>query len=630
MARVLQLTDNSTGTVNLIDKVNYDVREGGILLSMPEIKAVWSGDNPSRDGADLTRLTYGNRDVRFRVALKGATHDALATAIVGLNTMLVKAQDAQLRGWGSPVVLNYKWTDASGTMQFDVLTGRLDLSPDFQSIQLEKDKWIINNDLTLICRPFACGTVSGSHENWIDNPSFEEGATAPGDSWTKENSGDVTATWDTTNCKYGLRSLQLACLPDGANNTGVQSDDIIVGTAAAARTGYLKGWGRHVAGDPLTLRLWDDASDDWLTAAAGMKFSGGGATWAAVGCPVTIPGTCGTVEVHCHIGIADSSAGGTCQIDGLYFNLSGGSPDFWISSRNIVNHIDSDADHVNYFDIEDVPGEQPAGLRIGGISGELAQRVRQTPSNYGYNYDSTDATFGTNVSVYSHANYQGGSAAQIPDATQAAWANLVSWTVNTNMIHKYGRVRVFVAYGNNKADANTMDMRAILAYGNDTKNGRTIHISSTTANGRLWADAGIFTLPPQAFIPRDGEVNQWIWRIQYSAFVGSASPPYIDNQFVIDCIYVVPLDGYALEDGHDVLDSTKDPPSAYKLVTRSDDTSDYSMAITSGFVGDVPSAVPNRQNRFYFRANTGTAGSADIMLGGSVRAQIRPRYLYVR
>ncbi len=135
-------------------------------------------------------------------------------------------------------------------------------------------------------------------------------------------------------------------MADSANDTGIKSGTIVVGTSALTRTAYVQGWGRWNSGNPFTLRVFDIPGSIWLTPnTPAYKFEqlpkpapGGTApiAWQARGGAFTIQGTCGTVRVHCHIGSADNTVGGTAQFDAFYLNLPGSVDGFSIYPSIII------------------------------------------------------------------------------------------------------------------------------------------------------------------------------------------------------------------------------------------------------------------------------------------------------
>ncbi len=623
MTKVIALTD-SNGTVNLLDDVNYNVQS--IFLPLPKPKALYSGDNPMRDGADLAQLTYSNREIQMRLKLMGTSQDHLIAGIRGIYDMLMKAKDAQLRGWGNEVQLQYKWQDPTGTVFFDVLHGDLDLPADFQSrgniLEGPQQKLVLEAPLTLTCRPFAWGALSDSHENYLVNGGFERGTagTVAPEGWVAYQ-GTPSYSYVSPGL-YGSRALQTEIYWGSGITPGFASNVFTVGSAAS--TGAFGGAMKHVSGgtDPVLAVVTDVDSGSVL---ASLSWTNE-AVWTKKGITFTKPDAGTRLQTFIYVPV---HSGGTIttQCDGFYVNpIQAGTPTFWISDRLLWNHNDADPAHSNILDIGGVEGDVPAGLRIAGVDGELTQRIRKTPGNYTQCYEAESGAIGTAATTgLAGTVWSGGTGIYTANAT-ATWEPATTITVNTNMVDRYGRVRVFVAIGANHANVGTVNMRIGLKYGSTAKYSRTLAIVVGVVGTRRWYDFGVFDLPPQAFIPRDGEVNQWQWAVEFKDLTGGAI-------LVIDNVYVTPLDdGYVMGSGHNVFDSTVEPPGAYMLSTPSDDTSDYSMAVTADYMGVPPMAQPGSAttNRFFYRANTGSATQATIITMGTARAKVRPRYLLVQ
>ncbi len=629
MAFTLTLTDG-TDTVSLNDGVNYFTDEEGMDTPPPEPKPVWGGDNAFRDGADLIGLRYQNRTVRIRFSkLKGASEDNLITALQSVQKLLRKAQDAQIWGFGAEVELQYKWTNATSTVYFDVLTGELKLPPNYLSIFLTNHKTIMGAELILTCRPFAAGALSATHENYVDNPSFEHGSVAPGDSWLTYG---ASLAWVTTAgyVKYGSRGLEISV--DVNNDRGIRSDAFTVPSAAS--TGYIQAWGRHGGGDRFRLMLYDETVGDWLTityddGASGYWTSTDNTALVRRGGTFSKPNATTSLRVYVLRLAADATQGSVLNLDGVYLNpVQSTAPIFWISSRNLINHIDSTADHINYFDIEGVPGDMPAGLRVAGLTGNIAQRYRATPYNYVQNLEAEDGTLGAGMAIQANAAYSNGNCVQSPTAEQLAWTTVVTWTINSNMVHRYGRIRIIAGVAVGGANAVTVGLRGRLSWGSTptTYTGpNTSQAMGGIVDQRRWVDLGVFEIPPGAYVPRDGEVDTLDIIVQYTKTTAS-------NVVRLDNIYLMPIaEGYVSLNGPNVADSTVEPPFVGKLSTVSDDTSDWSMDVTS-FTGAPLLVQPNQQNRFYWRAYTLSSGVelGDITTTGQVRAKIRPRYFLVK
>jgi hypothetical protein len=325
-----------------------------------------------------------------------------------------------------------------------------------------------------------------------------------------------------------------------------------------------------------------------------------------------------------YVPIIDHGTPSVGKFDAAYLNVSQTNACvFWISGRALMNHCDTGVGHLNWFDIEGVPGDAPAQLRIAGLAGELAQRYQGHPYNFVQNYEAEDATLPAGIAAHADAAYSGGSCAQTPNTLKVHADNalLCTFAIAANLIDQFGELRILAFWGAEDNTSPTGSLRADIVYGTST----TLAGEWCTdrvlngASSRFVDDLGVIHMPPQG-VPRGSTITQVLIRIYYALSPGGSTKINLDN------IYLVPLEeGYVMGgDGADpavgpnVIDSTCEPPTVYKLSTITDDASALALDPTS-LLGVPLEAEPGVQNRFYWR------NGLVLATAGNVRAKIRAR-----
>ncbi len=624
MAEICQLVD-ALGTINLLDATKYSLPEG-FLDVQGKKKYAWGGDNVSRDGADLMLRKYLNISATVTIDFgnrqgPNTAHDTLQANIDAIDAFAHRAEDAQIEGHGTEAELQIQWEHSTSTRSLVILAAEFVMPSNYRSLMLGDASYIPRGELRLTCRPYAYGAESVSHENGVDNPSFERGTVgALPESWNNEDPGFLgDNTISTAQYYYGSRSVRIAAAGAAVADMGGYSDAITVPTAAS--TGYVQAAGFHVSGAKVSLEVYDVTHAAWCALGAATFWNEADSAWHVKGTTFTKPSGCISVRGYLHVKLADTG-GFVIYCDAIDLNpVQAAAPIFWLSSHNLVNHIDADADHINYFDIYGVPGSLPAGLRIAGLDGEIAQRVRANPSKFILCLEGEAGTLGGGVGVGASAVMSGGQVARTNNGLVGAFADLVTFTLNSDMVHRMGDFRLMAAYGPAGAGAITIGLRAILKWG-ATPTTLTNPAMENTAESPLtipdgigvrhWGDLGLVKLPPVG-VPRDPEIDQVQITIQYTLTPGGV------NRLDLDCIYLVPQELYWQGSGVNVVDSIAEPPCGYRLVTISDDTSDKSMDVVS-VEGNPLEAWPGIQNRYHWR------NAAIIATTGTVRVKIRPRY----
>jgi len=383
MAYTCQLTEGSLAAINLMytaaGTAGYSLLAGGIKIGRPEEHDTWGGQLEDK----LVRSQDGKRVIPLELSLEGSDGVDMIDRINALQERLDHAKRYQTEGWGDPVYLNLSPNDSPYTVRFLVLKGVLDTDKFYELGREDADK-LDSLPVILTCEAYWEGDDTGTLENYIDNPGFWRGA-APGDSWTEVNGGDVTSTIDTTIYEVMGRSLKQVYVVDNANDTGVISD---AQTVVASTEYYFEARNYRVAGcDVLTAQVYD-ATHGAALAASVLTFNGATGAWVKDGVAFTTPAGCVSVQIELYCLAADSVAAGTAYWDAIYLEPRSDAPTGWISGRNLVNHLDAGADHLNVLCVTEIPGEREAEVkytvRLDDQTSRLrlGKRTRSDPHNF--------------------------------------------------------------------------------------------------------------------------------------------------------------------------------------------------------------------------------------------------------
>lgn len=172
MAAVLILS-NGTDSIDFMDGAEkLRVRRDGVDLPPPDPIRITGGAPPLRDGSALLGRRYANREIVIRFKVESQTHDATVAAIQKLQRLLDHAVHAQeQRGLLPGVALEFKLENQTSSVFFDVLDGEIRLGGPLNQL-LKREGPYIDNELSLVCRPYARGPVVRL-ENFLDNSGFD-------------------------------------------------------------------------------------------------------------------------------------------------------------------------------------------------------------------------------------------------------------------------------------------------------------------------------------------------------------------------------------------------------------------------------------------------------------------------
>ena len=303
MTAKLILKSEDTFNTDVVDFITagtgYVLLSKGIEIPVPKTKSSVL-ENPGFSGERIFNKHYSNREIEIEFDIRVANHDTLLDRVRAIQRLIDKAIENSQSSRGERIYLEYKFDDAATPVYFMVLDGFLSLG-NLADITAHRDHNLRNNKLTLICEPFARGSLTPIKlRNLLINPGFEWNPTESGrdsgkyiviDANTKYLSHATAGNFKPTFSPYVL-SVGWWVKRGASGGTG---DDVI---AICGHT--TPSW-----------KLWIDASDL-------PRFS----WWNATGVEKTITGT-GAIALGSNpvfIGVCMYSTDGTDVVSVLIVN----------------------------------------------------------------------------------------------------------------------------------------------------------------------------------------------------------------------------------------------------------------------------------------------------------------------
>lgn len=400
MAFVCQLIEGSEPAINLFYLANdgWSMLDKGLIPNDPERRQIWGGQLENM----LVREEYGKRTIPLRLYVEQASPDALIDAVNAFQKRLEHAARYRMEGWGDEVFLRFQLHNATYPVDFPVSSGSInkaELLSVCSSLMTASHR--VTDKMASVGVTLECGepnweaTATYTLNNMVDNPAFWRGA-LPGDSWTEvDPAAALTLAWNTSIWERMGRALQWTIAPDAVNDVGIRSDNI---TVVASTQYYVEYRGYHTTGcDDITARVYD-VSNGAVIAASVQVFNNGDNAWEKLGVAFTTPVGCVLVRIEVFRLSGDSSAGNkTFYCDAFYLDQRGTAPIGWSSGRNLVNHLDGDADDINVLCVAEIPGEVDAEIKmtidLDDTTGYLrcAKRTRDDPHNFIWELNACDA-----------------------------------------------------------------------------------------------------------------------------------------------------------------------------------------------------------------------------------------------
>jgi len=364
VATTIQLIDG-TNTVDLNDGSAFSVQQDGLQAPVPALKTIFGGDrNLSRAGARIKRGgPHQNRIVTVWVDVLGSSNDVLATNVQSVEAQLRRAQEFAAFGLGAQMQLKLQWNSATNAVFFNVLTGTFDaLGPNAHGPNYAVNTRLNRRRLDLICEPYAVGTQE-SLENLLDNAAFELGSTAAAD-WTDQN---LTAAAETTITDGRAKAAKITANASGAVPRREQAVTVVTATAyhfsirIRGASGNNQSW---------QIRAVSGGNSDTQAITSNDSFA-----WYTVN--LTSDGTTLTVYIETTGSVTDTDD--ILYLGKSYVGTGSSRTTAWVSGRDVKNHWageDDDAQaSTKRIDIEDIPGDVPAGLQVKAAENEIHTKL---------------------------------------------------------------------------------------------------------------------------------------------------------------------------------------------------------------------------------------------------------------
>lgn len=650
MAYICRLIEGSLAAIDLYGAdPGFGLLNQGIRLNAPEQIDIWGG----RLQDQLVRTDEGKRIIPLEMDVRELSDIALIDAVNALQERLNHAARYRVDGWGDEVFLEFNFGDAPDAVRFPVLKGMIDATR-LMEIFNRGTHGIDRVPVEITCEAYWEDDEIFSLENYVDNPAFWRGAVAPGDSWTEvDPAGNLTLAWATAadDCVFMGRALGWTAAHDPVNDIGVQSDNIGV-TALEER--YFEVRGHQVDApsvcDNITARVYDVTTGAVIPGSV-LTMNLPDHEYHKWGTSFQIPAGCAIARIEILRLAADSNPGNSFfDCDGIYLGAPGITtpPVGWCSGRNLVNHLDADADHLNVLCVAEIPGDVEAELKLnatmGGIQTEwyLARRTRNAPHDFIWELLGLNAVVGTDaVLVGGDATAPGGTRVDVSFATVQTMALRCHWVINTNLDHYYGKFALIVmAKATAAVDTINMETRAYqdLATGGYWDQGRTIQQVVPVPTAEDWVLMDGWTIYSFPIGTHDNDLwdtgNQWVIEV-YASIAGAA--PW-DNLKIAGA-YIVPVDESYFIAGRNAI-----PAAAGSIWSIKDMDGDRGVLVRNpalnryysnrGGAGIYPALIPKHENWFYFilagRGSSTARPEASITDAATVALNYRPRGIFLR
>jgi len=663
MAYTCRLIEGTeTPIVLYAEDPGYGLLDQGLQPNDPQVKEVWGGFLES----ELVRYDEGKRLIPLKLDLKGSSDNDLIDRVNAFERRLRHARRFHIDGWGDEVFLDFKLDLATHNVLFPVITGAIDKTR-LMSKCAVGDSRIIDLPVLLVCEPYWEDDATFTLENYIDNPGFWRGATAPGDSWTEvDPAAALTLAWNTTIWEVMGRSLQWTIAPDGVNDVGITSDPQ---TVVASTAYYWEIRGYHTAGcDDIRAAIWDVTGAPAEIVAARLIFNNQDDAWEKLGVGFTTPAGCTSIEVRVRRMLGDSSVGDKIfYCDAIYLQPRADAPPGWCSSRNLSNHLDDGADHLNVLCVTEIPGEVAAECQFDLVPGgdlsilHAGKRTRNDPHDFiwqlvpcaAYTFAEGGAGGACTPALIDNTNCfdsdkindptsPSGSNITVTFATQKAMMLRCYWRIMGTALASYqGKYNLIVLAKNDAVGAITDTIQINLrAYGDLPHDATHYQINPIPQTCKLEL-AGDWTVHDGWIIfsyPIGEMLELWdtgnSWDIQLYASTDAPGAP--TDKLLIAGAYLVPIDeeyciaGY----GQGTIATPTDPDIVYlSNLDRHNGIFVYdpSLAIYTadfGYVGRIPHLEPQIENWLYFVFQLND--TVDIDEGMRVSLAYRPRGIFLR
>jgi hypothetical protein len=648
VAFTIQLIEGSLDPINLFYAADdqWSMLEKGFQPNDPELRQLWGGYLEKM----LVRQEYGRREIPLKLMGEWSTVDELIEAVNALQERLDHAARYHAEGWGDEVFLRVQLHNATYAVDFPVSSGQIDKAELFNACSMPMDgtghreaKRLLSVGVLIQCGDsFWESPSTYTLENYVANPGFWRGATAPGDNWTEDDVGAVlTLAWDTTIYEVMGRSLKWTIGADAVNYPGIHQDVAV----AASTNYYFEVRGYHTAGcDRITAYLWDLIGAAVIPGTI-LYFDNQDDAWEKLGAAFTTPVGCTSLRIVMNRSAADSSPGNkTFYCDAFYIEPRTDAPVGWSSGRALKNRLDSTAGNINVLCVTEIPGEVGAETTITCNPAQsftleyIAKRTRDDP--YGFIWEllgadafvtATDANCIDSV-LAADATAPGGQRVTVNFATDQTMKLRCYWRIAADRHYK-GSYQVYIlANKSASTDMVTMRVRARSWYPTsvlfDQGYTQTVKMIYQWPSWSPYGDWCVFSFPCGV---RDDDT--WLatdyWYIMvYAAIAGAAA---WDNLYIAGAL-LVPVDeafaiagneAYQFNSTYDFYWKNMDGDRGFFTTTASKRTNNL------GYVGTLVTLEPKVENWLYFLQNQ-TSLETYINDAMTVSLTYRPRGKFLR
>ena len=397
--------------------------------------------------------------------------------------------------------------------------------------------------------------------------------------------------------------------------------------------------------DTLTARVYD-ISNGGPIAASALTFNTTVDDWEKQGVAFTTPAGCISIRVELLCLAADSVAAGTAYWDAIYLEPRSDAPTGWSSGRNLMNHLDAGADHLNVLCVTEIPGEVEAEIKATiDLDNDtrylrVAKRARNEPCKFIWElnardaYCETDAIFGLVAADTADSTKvvdptaPGGHNITVDFDNQQLMVRRCAWSITSDLTSYFGAfVLLVVAKRQNATDTIKMNIRGNDEYSSigGTKNRIISATSWTLYDGWEVLCFRVGASDDELF----GAGNDW--RIELWASTSGAAPGvtdlYIANAYLMAVDEAHAAGGYAAlgTAPYQMILKNMDGDKGLFLYKPSTDTYYPNL----GLVGPFPLLTPEVENWLYFITTT----TNDVYVFDDtyhVSLRYRPRGIFLR
>jgi len=586
-ADTIKISDGTTDIELVLDTDGFEMIAGGGGFGISNHDNLYHKSD-WQDGEMLVREKTENKTWSFKLAVRGATDNAIINTIRDFNKMIRQARQYHISRDVAKVYLYIKLDGATNATYYDII----DVQPKglglFDYINRNMGEVVFNGGLSIdvITEPFGYGDIQVL-ENELWNPHFEEDTDLDDfpDGWTD---GGTLTTSELSAAQSSVGSVSMYCVGSGI----ILSD--IIASAAASRDVVGSAY-FYIAGSTSSakVRLWNQTDSAYIgTGDADTQIED---EWQKVTVSGTLPAN-KTILMRIEIGTGDT------YVDQTYLQFSDTQPTGWMSYKQLINHHDDDEGDINYIDIADIDGDVDAETRITLITntGSSVSRPtvwvgKRTKDNVYHRLtldsteeDSTPTGTSTNAD-YSFGEYSGYTLSTLDD-----WADFMHWDFpdGTDALDFNGKFMLILV---GDSFDNDVYFKARFLYQGLTT---IVETEPVLGSGIDTLEIGVLDLPP-GFNDTSGDVYAFTLSIMAYNNTGQS------RSWEVDYLLLMPLSnyrimkqkGYLLSDGTGFADDGIVTKRLYKRGTLGDSYRDASIYYG---LGEQITLDPTKKERLVF------------------------------